>query len=260
MHEAVLLLQKLIQIPSTNDQEAAVATVIKTTLAEHGIKSQLIKYAPNRSNLVAEIGNPNSQTVLGFTGHMDVVLPGDTNTWKFPPFGGEIHDNRIYGRGAADMKSGLVALVYAFINLASKPDKLNGKIRLILTVGEENGAQGAHHLTNQHFADDLSGLIVAEPTDGKVIYAHRGSFNYTITSYGKQVHSSTPELGINAINGLFAFATREATAFDNTPVDSILGSVSHAITIIHGGEQINNIPAFATLRGNIRPVPTFNNQ
>lgn len=260
MHDAILLLQKIIQIPTTNDYEERVALLIQSTLAQHNIPAKIINYAPNRSNLIAEIGNPDAPNVLGLTGHLDVVLPGNLADWHYPPFAAQIDGTRLYGRGAADMKSGVVAMVYALIGLASHQADLNGRVRLILTIGEENGAQGAHQLTALHYADDLTGLIVGEPTDGQIVYAHKGSFNYTVTAKGKQVHSSTPELGINAINGLVAFANREAHLFDDAPVDEVLGSLAHSITVFHGGEQINNIPADAYLRGNIRPIPTFDNQ
>lgn len=260
MHEAVLLLQKLIQIPSTDDNEEQVALLIRDTLAKYDISSKIIKHAPNRCNLIAEIGNPDSTTVLGLTGHLDVVLPGNLQDWQYPPFAAEIHDGRLYGRGAADMKSGVVAMVYAFIGLAAESANLNGRVRLILTFGEETGGQGAHQLMKLHYADDLSGLIVGEPTNAQIVYAHKGSFNYTVTAKGKQVHSSTPELGVNAINGLVDFANVEAHLFDDAPADEALGKLAHAITLFHGGEQINNIPSDAYLRGNIRPIPTFNNQ
>lgn len=260
MHDAILLLQKIIQIPTTDDYEERVALLIQATLTQYNIPAKIINYAPNRSNLIAEIGDPDAPNVLGLTGHLDVVLPGNLADWHYPPFAGEIDGTRLYGRGASDMKSGVIAMVYALVGLASRQADLNGRVRLILTVGEENGAQGAHQLTGLHYADDLTGLIVGEPTDGQIVYAHKGSFNYTVTAKGKQVHSSTPELGINAINGLVAFANREAQLFNDAPVDEVLGSLAHTITVFHGGEQINNIPADAYLRGNIRPIPTFDNQ
>ncbi|MCM0598527.1 ArgE/DapE family deacylase [Periweissella fabalis] len=260
MHEAVSFLQKIIQIPSTNDREEQIALLIKDKLTEHGIPSKIIKYAPNRSNLIAEIGPTTADKVLGLTGHLDVVLPGSLSDWKYPPFAGEIHDNKLYGRGAADMKSGVTAMLYAFIGLANKHVPLRGRVRLILTIGEENGAQGAQQLTTLHYADDLSGLIVGEPTDAKIVYAHKGSFNYTVTAKGRQAHSSIPELGINAISGLINFVNAEVTLFDDAPIDDILGPLTHTITIFHSGEQINNVPADAYLRGNIRPTPSFDNQ
>lgn len=157
------------------------------------------------------------------------------------------------------MKSGIAALVFAFINLAKSADTLNGRVRLMLTVGEENGAQGAHQLTQLHYADDLTALIVAEPTDAHIIYAHNGSLNYTVTAEGKQVHSSMPAAGINAIDGLVAFYNEEKTLFDQAPVHSTLGPVVHSITVIASGYQVNSIPGEGFLRGNIRPIPNFDN-
>lgn len=259
MDAATSFLQELVQINSANDHEALIAQAIADKLAEHQIDSQLIEYASGRSNLIAEIGQPNSQPVIALTGHLDTVLPGDVTTWQYNPFEGVIVDNKIYGRGTADMKSGVVAMVFAFIKLHENQAALAARVRLIFTVGEENGAQGSHQLTQLGYADDISALVVGEPTDGQIIYAHNGSYNYTVQSLGKQVHSSMPELGINALTNVVKYLNVEPELFTDAPSHPSLGPVVHSVTMLHSGEQINNIPAQATLRGNIRPVPSFNN-
>lgn len=257
MHPAIKFLSNLIDINTANDNENELAQLIADQLTHHNISSKLVSYSKNRSSLIAEIGQ--GETVVGLTGHLDTVLPGDPAKWQYLPYKATIVDNRLYGRGAADMKSGIAALVFAFINLAKSADTLNGRVRLMLTVGEENGAQGAHQLTQLHYADDLTALIVAEPTDAHIIYAHNGSLNYTVTAEGKQVHSSMPAAGINAIDGLVAFYNEEKTLFDQAPVHSTLGPVVHSITVIASGHQVNSIPGEGFLRGNIRPIPNFDN-
>lgn len=258
MNEEISFLQRLVQIKTINDNEKQAAVLIQELLTKNDIKSKLISSAPNRSNLVAEIGNPSSSNIIGFSGHLDVVSPGDINTWQQDPFLGTVIDNKMYGRGTSDMKGGIVAILFAFIKL-SKNKSLPGRIRLLLTIGEENGATGANQLTKEHYVDDLSALIVGEATNNEIVFAHKGSLNYTISSYGKQVHSSKPNLGINAIDGLNEFINMEKLLFIHAQQDDTLGDLIHSITIINSGDQINNIPASGYLRGNIRPTLKFNN-
>lgn len=257
--EQIKILQQLIQINSVNGNEAEVATYIQKLFAAHGISAKQIPYADGRSNLVAEIGDPTSDKVFSLSGHLDTVATGDPADWTFDPFSAHIEGRRLYGRGAADMKSGLAAMVITFLNLADQQATLNGRLRFIGTVGEENGAMGSRMLTEQGLADDLSAMVIGEPTGGNIVYAHNGSLNYHVYSQGLGAHSSMPEKGINAVTNLTKFITAEATAFDDAPMSPELGPLVHSVTVFNGGEQVNSIPAKAELQGNIRPIPEFDN-
>ena len=254
MTDPIAFLQKLIQIDSANGNELAVARVLQAELEAADIPTKLIPYKDDRVNLVAQLNH--GDRVLGFTGHEDVVSPGDENAWTYPPFSGKIVNNTMYGRGTDDMKSGLAAMTLALIHL--KQSGFAHPLRFMATVGEEFGAMGARQLTEQGYADDLAGLVVGEPTNKLLKYAHGGTVNYEIDSEGVSVHSSRPEKGVNAIEGLVAFATREPHAFDQAPDDPDLGPFRHSITVIKGGDQVNTIPAHAYLRGNLRPTPAAN--
>ena len=157
------------------------------------------------------------------------------------------------------MKSGLAALAIAIIEL-SDLGKIPGHIRFIATAGEEYGTPGANRLRDLGVAKDLDALVVGEATNGDIIYAHSGSFNYRIVSHGKSVHSSTPELGNNALDALVDFAAIERTLFDDVPRDPYLGDLKHSVTILNVGEQDNTIPDEGELYGNIRPTSAFNNK
>lgn len=257
--EEVQILQDLVSINSVNGNEDAVATYIKQLFAEHGIASKIIPYKQGRSNIVAEIGDPNSDNVFSLAGHLDTVATGDLADWQFDPFAAHIEGNTLYGRGAADMKSGLAGILITLINLADAQVKLNGRLRFIGTVGEENGAMGSRMLTEQGYADDLKGMVIGEPTGGNLVYAHNGSLNYHVYSRGVGAHSSMPEKGINAITNLIKYVTAEATEFADAPVSPELGPLVHSVTVFNGGEQVNSIPAKAELQGNIRPIPEFDN-
>ena len=108
------ILSHLISIKSVNDHEAAVANYIESLFKpyeDQGVKIERVSYAPDRDNLIVTIGE--GERVLGFSGHEDVVAPGDLSQWNSDPFKATIKDNMLYGRGASDMKSGLAALIAA---------------------------------------------------------------------------------------------------------------------------------------------------
>lgn len=256
------ILKDIINIKSVNGGEEEVADYLKAIFEEFGIEAKKVNYSENRSNLVVEIGN-NSGKVLGFTGHMDVVDVGDESVWAYPPFEATEEDGKIYGRGSTDMKGGLAAMVIAMIELMEENAPLAGKVRLLATVGEEIGELGAEQLTSEGYADDLAGLIVGEPSNYNLGYAHMGSMNYTIVSKGKESHSSMPELGVNAINHLLDCMNRLNQRMDEIAaehVDEELGRTIHNITVIEGGNQVNSIPGLCKIQGNIRSIPAFDNQ
>lgn len=256
----IQILKDIVNINSTNGHEEQVANYLQKLLAEHGIESEKVQYDVDRASLVSEIGS-SDEKVLAFSGHMDVVDAGDVSKWKFPPFEATEHEGKLYGRGATDMKSGLAAMVIAMIELHEEKQKLNGKIRLLATVGEEVGELGAEQLTQKGYADDLDGLIIGEPSGHRIVYAHKGSINYTVKSTGKNAHSSMPEFGVNAIDNLLLFyneVEKFVKSIDAT--NEILGDFIHNVTVIDGGNQVNSIPEKAQLQGNIRSIPEMDNE
>ncbi|WP_035180108.1 ArgE/DapE family deacylase [Lentilactobacillus farraginis] len=257
--EQLQVLKDLIQINTENGNELETATYIGRLFKAHQIPYRIDRFDNNRANLVAEIGLKETDDVLGITGHQDTVNVSDQSAWTHAPFAAEVAGDKLYGRGAADMKSGLAAQVIALIELHEQRE-IKGTLRFIATAGEEYGTPGANRLLAQGVADDLSALLVGEATDGQVVYAHSGSLNYRIKSYGQSAHSARPAQGVNAISGLLQFAAEEKALFYQAPSDPILGAVRHSITVIGGGEQVNTIPDYAELSGNVRPTQSFDNQ
>ncbi|GAY73879.1 ArgE/DapE family deacylase [Lentilactobacillus kosonis] len=259
--EKIDILRHLVEINSVNGNELSISKYISEKLAEHGIGSEIDEFGDNRANLVAEIGDGTDKRVLAFEGHQDTVALGDETKWTHEPLKFTLVGDQAYGRGTADMKSGLAAQIIALIELTEHHIPITGKLRFIATAGEEYGTPGANRLNEQGIAKDISAMVVGEPTGGEVIFAHSGSLNYQIKSYGKAVHSSTPEQGINAINGIVKYINREASLFDDIKQDEYLGPVKHSVTLIKGGDQVNIIPEYAEIYGNIRPTLKFpNNQ
>lgn len=259
--KAVELLQDIVRMRTENDNEVEVAVYLQTLLKEHGIESKLIELEPGRSNLIAEIKNGDSDKVLGISGHMDVVKAGNHDLWQHDPYGAEIVDGKLYGRGSTDMKGGLMALVIAMIH-ANENKNFNGTIRLLATVGEETGEPGARQLSDLGYADDLDGILVAEPFNNRILYMHGGSYNYKIKSHGVSAHSSTPQKGENAIQHLRDFMVGIQAKLDDVIAkyeNDKLGRTIHSVTLIEGGVQLNSIPEYAEYQANARTIPEFDN-
>lgn len=252
------ILTDLVAIRSVNDHETDVATYLQQLLGQHDIQAQLVPLSDSRANLIAEIGS--GHPVLGVSGHMDVVAPGDVNAWSSDPFQVTAQAGKLYGRGITDMKAGLAALVIAMIELHAAGQPAKGTIRLMATVGEEVGETGSEAFYEAGHMDDVDGLLIGEPTGYHIFSAHKGSMDVKLTSQGKAAHSSMPELGQNAIDPLLSLLGQANEAFRKTDrVNAALGKLTFNTTVFNGGEQVNSIPAVATAEMNIRTIPEFDN-
>ena len=113
--EKIKILSDLISIKSVNENEIEVANYLKDLFAEYGIESKIVPVTETRVNLVAEIGS--GSPIIGISGHMDVVSPGDESEWTSDPFTLTERDGKLYGRGTNDMKAGLINLALVMIEL-----------------------------------------------------------------------------------------------------------------------------------------------
>lgn len=199
--ELVRFTQTLVRINSVNGNELEVARLIQNKLRKHGIMSGLLGKG-DRKNLIAEIGKGRKCLILN--GHLDTVPLGDPKKWRFPPLSARIHKGRIYGRGSYDMKGGLASLVFALIALKESGVKLNGKIKLVLTWGEETGHLGLKELLRKGCIK-ADAAIVAEPMPPSkgIRIGARGVLRLELETKGKSAHSgSLSQKGINAVTNM----------------------------------------------------------
>lgn len=262
--EKLKILADAIKIRTENDNEAKLAKYFQELLKKYGIESKLVHYNPQRASLVCDLdGSNGSGKMLVVSGHLDVVTAGDESEWTYPPFGGEIHDGKMYGRGTTDMKAGLCALIIAMIELKEEGANFKGKIRLAATVGEEVGMYGSKQLVEEGYIDGADGFLIAEPSSSnRIINAHKGSLQYEIIATGKPAHSSMPEIGIDSIQLMVDYINetnkRFAKAF-NEAENKQLGKTLNVNTVIDGGTQINSVAGKTILKANARCVPEVNN-
>lgn len=254
--EKLQMLSDLVAMRTVGENEIEVANYLKDLFAEYGIESEIIPVTDTRVNLVAEIGS--GSPVIGISGHMDVVSPGDESEWLSDPFVMTERDGKLYGRGTNDMKAGLLNLALVMIELKENNELKKGTVRFMATAGEEVGAAGSEKLYEEGYMDDVDYLWVAEPSPEKIIFAHKGSLNFRITSLGEAAHSSMPHLGYNAINPLMKYLLElDGKLNNNPPSNAVLGNFFMGTTIFNAGTQVNNIPDKAVAEVNVRTIPEF---
>lgn len=249
------LTRKLIAIDTVNPpgNEVACARPLAEMLEAGGFLVELLDVEPGRPNLVARCGGPETDS-LCFSGHLDTV-PLGTAEWTADPFGGEVKDGRIFGRGSSDMKAGLAAMVHAALQLkAAGGDRAN--ILLVLTAGEEAGCQGAADLAaRQQLLGTAGAVVIGEPTANRPLVGHRGALWLELETTGVTAHGATPELGVNAIYRA-AEAIQHLSCFDfAVPPHPIMGMPTLNVGIVAGGLNINSVPDRAVMAVDIRTVP-----
>lgn len=264
----VAFTQRLIQAPSVNQpergrSEALAVAVVLEQAAEFGWDVVQEDVAPGRPNVIITIDGGLPGPKLLFEGHTDVVTEGDPATWSVDPFGGEIIDGKLYGRGAADMKGGVGAFMFAARAL-ERGGPFPGSIVLAILCDEEEMMIGVHHFIEQGHAKGVDGAIVCEPEGGEICITQKGALRLRVDIAGVMAHGAMPHQGRNPISaaGQFIEATRliEADLQATYREHPQLGLPYVTATHIDAGSlaQINVIPDATLLTFDIRTIPGIN--
>lgn len=244
----VAFLQELIRTQSPPGGEGEVAGLVREQMEELGYDEVRVDEAGNVLGGVAGRGEAPAVT---FNTHLDHVDAGDPDAWPHPPFGGEVHDGRVWGRGAVDIKGPLAAQVHAVGRLAAAGDPPPGDVRVTATVQEEVGGLGARHLAGER---DPGLVVVGEPSQNELRRGHRGRVELEVRIRGRSAHASAPERGANPVRAMGRFLT-ELESLDH-PVSPDLGPSTLVPTRLRTDqESANVIPAEARLTLDCRTVP-----
>lgn len=191
----VSLTQELVRIPSVNpkfetkqglNNESYVAALIDDRLSSQGFETEQWEALPGRPNVVATLPGSEEKSLI-LCGHIDTVPVGNRANWTVDPFGAEIKDGRIYGRGTVDMKAGLAACIAAAEAIKAAGITLEGRLSIHSVVDEEAGGFGAMDAVKQgHLAKTA---IIAEPTWDKVVPAEGGLEWVRVTLIGRSGHA-----------------------------------------------------------------------
>lgn len=256
----VELAQALVRIPSVNPDgdpgtdrtgEEACAEFVAEFLRSLGAEAALRPVHPGRPNVVGFFPSPGKPRLL-LAPHTDTVSVAGMTV---DPFGGDLRDGKIHGRGASDTKGPMAAMLWALHESRDLLPRLTHEVWFAGLMGEEAGQDGAKALAAE---EEFAFVVVGEPTDLDVVYKHKVDVTARITATGRSAHSSCPERGENAIIKLAAglLSLQEAlTASFAAIEDPVLGRPTFSIGTIRGGTKFNIVPDHAEAVVDLRLLP-----
>ncbi|QLG28884.1 M20 family metallopeptidase [Halorarum halophilum] len=256
--ELTTLVGDLVRIETENPpgNERACSEYIVEWFDERGIDAELVAepYA-DRPQVGARVGTGDPTLVLN--GHIDVVPAGDLDEWTHEPYGAEVADGSLYGRGSVDMKTGVAIAMLTTAELADEIESgdLPGSIVFHAAIGEETAEPGTRTLLERGYDGEYG--VVLEPTSMRTATSEKGLAWYEITVSGDPSHASRPDQGENAIQHarpvLDALADYDADVRART--DDLVGQAYATVTMFDAGTKENVVPERATITVDRRFLP-----
>lgn len=228
-------------------------------LFPQGADCRMLSHGEGRASLIVRLPGREAGGALAFAGHLDTVDYGDRTSWRTDPGCPVVEGDRVYARGAADMKGGVAAMTAAALYFLEQKIIPAHDLYFCYTADEEKGGMGAKAMAEQDLLAGVSRLIIAEPTRGQISLGEKGALWLRASAKGVQSHGSRPDLGVNAVELLVEFADRLRGALDTRTSHPLYGRTTVAVTGLHGGVMTNIIPPEAVLELDIRTIPGQSN-
>ena len=257
-------LETLVRIESITGSEENIADWAAGALLELGLRVEVARSDLERLRddpawpgeemerttlpiVVGRAGSTDGRRLI-LSGHLDVVPPGDPASWTVDPWGAEIRDDRLYGRGACDMKGGVAAILAAVRSLGvdGSLHRLDGELMVVLVPSEEDGGQGTLGAIRSGATADMA--IITEPSQLDVVVAHAGAITFRLTVPGRAAHASQRREGISALDKLFELTRalegdeRRRNEAETDPLMTALGlPYPTIIGIVEGGDWASTV-------------------
>ncbi len=261
MSDVVSLLRDLVAIPSLNPcagplddthGEAPVVAFVADWLAARHLDYEVQEVLPGRPNLVARLAGCGGPSLV-FEAHTDTV---EVLNMEIEPFTPTLRDGRVYGRGACACKASLAAMLVALEQTAAQGAP-PGDVTFVAACDEEYQYRGVKHLVDAGFHAD--GGVVGEPTDLRLIIAHKGALRGQVITHGRAAHSSQPDQGESAIFHMARVLTaleEYAAELARRPAHPLLGRATISVGLITGGSAPNIVPDRCEISIDRRVLPT----
>ncbi|MFN0168809.1 MAG: M20 family metallopeptidase [Bryobacteraceae bacterium] len=249
-------LAKLVSINSINPSydngrpEAEINAWTEEFFRGHGIATRRQEVLPGRPNVIAVLPGRTERRLV-FEAHVDTA---SINGMTIPPFEPVVANGRMYGRGSCDTKAGLAGMMHAIVSLKHDGITPPAEIWVAAAADEEFSFKGVLKLCEGLVAH---GAVVAEPTENRLVVAHKGVLRWVIRTRGKAAHSSKPHLGVNAISHMAKIvaaieADAERLSRNRHP---LVGPGTANVGVIRGGVQVNFVPDTCEIEIDRRLIP-----
>lgn len=251
------LLRDLVAIESVNPAyaggsgEASVADYVEQWGRDSGLDVVRQPVFPGRDNILVTLSVAGARQTLLYEAHMDTVALAPMDAALRPV----VRDGRLYGRGACDTKGSLAAMLVAIERLKERRAELGVNVALLAAVDEEHAFRGVMSYIASDA--DASAAIVGEPTGLRIVVAHKGCIRGTIQTRGRAAHSSEPERGISAIDGMVEvlIGLRSLRHLLASHHHALLGQPTFTVGLIEGGTGVNTVPERCTVTYDRRTLP-----
>jgi succinyl-diaminopimelate desuccinylase len=249
--------RKLIQIQSINPPAdySEISSFLQGTLTSFGMETRILEGSTGKKNVFGLVRGSGPGCALLLSGHMDVVPAGDIRNWTHDPFGAEIHDGWLWGRGAVDMKAALAAQIYAAKVVIDSGADLSSAFMLGCTVDDETaGAWGMKYAVERGLTaigwPRPSLHILGEANDLNITTSFKGRLWLRISTRGKAAHGGQPDLGVNAIDQMVRLVHRLRSVLKRE--HPLMGEDTMNLGILQGGEKVNIVPESCTAHIDLR--------
>ena len=253
---ALEITQDIVRMDTRNPpgREVECADFLGLLLSDAGFEVNAYEFAANRTSLVARLKGRGTKPPLCFGGHIDVV-PLGTKEWSVDPFGAEIVDGKLYGRGTTDMKAGIAAFVHTALKLAREGRRGDADIVMAICAGEETGCEGSFYLSEVGALGEAGAVVICEPTSNYPVLGHKGALWLRVETKGVTAHGSMPEHGENAIYKAARSVTKLEDFDFNIAPHELLGRATLNVGMIEGGLNLNSVPDHTEFTIDIRILP-----
>ncbi|RHC97174.1 M20 family metallopeptidase [Collinsella sp. AM33-4BH] len=265
------LAQDLVKIDSSDpgayegEIEHFIKRLIEQQLAQldspalDAVRIEELEVLPGRRNLMITVPDASDEARLVYICHMDTVTLGDGWDADIPPLGATVRDDKLYGRGACDMKGGLAcaiaALIHTFERIAAKGALPHRGFSLICSVDEEDFMRGSEAAIDADWVGSREWVLDTEPTDGQIQVAHKGRTWFEIDMAGVTAHVSQPWKGADAVAAMAEVVCALRRAFAALPVHDDLGPSTVTFGQIEGGYRPYVVPDHAKVWVDMRLTP-----
>lgn len=254
--EVIDLTKKLVAIESTNvgTFETDIGNFVYDWIVkETGLEAVKDEFAEGRFNVVAVYPGEVNDPAFIIDGHMDVVPVGDG--WTREPFNCMVEGDRLYGRGTADMKSGLAIAMLVFRDVVKSGKKPKHTLIFAATADEEDRMLGAEQMLKSGYATKNSWMLDLEPTVGGIYQGHKGKCWYEIVAQGVSAHSSMPEMGVDAIAAMAEVVSSIRKRIALYPKHPDFENCTVCFGTIKGGQNTNMVSDKVALKIDVRLAP-----
>lgn len=274
--ERVELLRDLVQIRSVTGGESEIQGAVETAFERAGleVRRQCVDVSrvseqlrgmrdrdfEGRSNVIGVLRGSGGGRSLLLNAHVDTVLPGESSRWTHPPFDAVLDDGAVWGRGACDMKAGLVACLHAVLAIRDAELRLKGDVVIAATVAEESGGAGAVAFALDEPRTDAA--IVTEPTGLCIAPAHAGAMQWRVTLEGRSAHACVRSQGVSAMEkfvALFGFLRQyeeeRVSEVDHPLFAAIDNPVPLNVGVVQAGDNVTVVPERLVAEGRIGMMP-----